>query len=214
MVLVHLGTLLYRPHGWHFPFLFLCPLYSKDETVSRVCTRLLKTHSSQSLKQASILTKNIILCPNHQHLYDRIIIFSIMGWQDWLFCYLLLQSVQAATLPWRIWPATLITHDSRPPAIDWTRCDRDFDDELLNRLQRSFDCARVPVPLDYTNEYSSQPLLLDLVRVNANRHPYKGSVIFNPGGPGGSGVSYVILKGGMLRKFIGGHYDIIGFDPR
>ncbi|KPA40329.1 tripeptidyl aminopeptidase [Fusarium langsethiae] len=122
-----------------------------------------------------------------------------------LLGYLFLQSVQAATLR---------TCDSSTSGITWSQCNLDFGDEILNRRQKAYDCAKFAVPLDYTNEESSRPLVLDLIKANATRQPRKGSVFYNPGGPGASGVSGVIDVGGKLVDVLGGHYDIISFDPR
>ncbi|GAB1216694.1 hypothetical protein ATERTT37_005912 [Aspergillus terreus] len=56
--------------------------------------------------------------------------------------------------------------------------------------------------------------MLQLVKVNATEEPVKGSVIFNPGGPGSSGVEEVVQKGPAYRDVFGGHFNVIGFDAR
>jgi hypothetical protein len=138
----------------------------------------------------------------------------IMKSRNILLGLLLLLSVPAATLLWNSHTATLRSRDTRTSAITWSQCNLDFGDEMLNRGQKAYDCAKLSVPLDYTNENSSQPLVLDLIRANAISHPYKGSVFYNPGGPSASGVSGVIEMGDRLVGVLGGHYDVISFDPR
>ncbi|THC94863.1 hypothetical protein EYZ11_005664 [Aspergillus tanneri] len=61
---------------------------------------------------------------------------------------------------------------------------------------------------------SERTIQLQLLKVNATKEPFKGSVIFNPGGPGNSGVEEVALKGHTYRDVFGGQFDVIGFDPR
>ena len=43
---------------------------------------------------------------------------------------------------------------------------------------------------------------------------YKGMVLYNPGGPGGSGVDSIFLNGVQLQAMVGTNYDMVGFDPR
>lgn len=43
---------------------------------------------------------------------------------------------------------------------------------------------------------------------------YRGPILFNPGGPGASGVDYMTRFGPLLQGIVGKEYDIIGFDPR
>jgi len=38
--------------------------------------------------------------------------------------------------------------------------------------------------------------------------------VLNPGGPGGSGVAFVLQSSSAIQKIVGGQYSIIGFDPR
>ncbi|KAL8789720.1 MAG: hypothetical protein Q9213_000970 [Squamulea squamosa] len=76
-------------------------------------------------------------------------------------------------------------------------------------------CGSLQVPLDYLDTSSNASLKLDLVKISANKEPKKGSIIFNPGGPGGSGrESFVGPIGAALRVVTGGVYDLISFDPR
>lgn len=78
---------------------------------------------------------------------------------------------------------------------------------------RHFDCARLTVPLDYSKPdgpHAEVPLL----RVKA-RGDKIGSLVVNPGGPGGSGTSLVASLGPVWENTpIGERFDIVGFDPR
>lgn len=76
-------------------------------------------------------------------------------------------------------------------------------------------CGTLNVPLDYTNPASNQTLQLQLVKVNAAKQPKKGSILFNPGGPGESGRDWIAgANGDALLIATGGEYDLIGFDTR
>ena len=52
------------------------------------------------------------------------------------------------------------------------------------------ECAILQVPLDYSNPSSSASMNIPLVRVQATSPNPNGekSIIYNPGGPGGSGI--------------------------
>ncbi|KAF8181954.1 Alpha/Beta hydrolase protein [Mycena galopus ATCC 62051] len=49
---------------------------------------------------------------------------------------------------------------------------------------------------------------------NCTESEYRGPVLVNPGGPGGSGVDFVVASGASLSTIVGEQYDIVGFDPR
>lgn len=48
----------------------------------------------------------------------------------------------------------------------------------------------------------------------ANSSDYRGPILFNPGGPGGSGVNFITDFGKNLSAVVGPQFDILGFDPR
>ncbi|MFE2409047.1 alpha/beta hydrolase [Kitasatospora sp. NPDC059408] len=77
-------------------------------------------------------------------------------------------------------------------------------------------CAALTVPLDYAQPGSGQTFTLPLVKHPADDPARRiGSLVFNPGGPGGSGVE--TLKSGGLDSFgkqARTRFDIVGFDPR
>ena len=74
-----------------------------------------------------------------------------------------------------------------------------------------FQCTKLKVPADYDNP-GDATLELDVVRVRA-KDP-KGSLILNPGGPGGSGVEYARAARAVLTPQLADAYDVVGFDPR
>ncbi len=86
--------------------------------------------------------------------------------------------------------------------IAWDACD-DNDD---------FECGTVDVPLDYDNP-GAETIQIHVTRAeeNADQQP----VLFNPGGPGSSGVSFVQDSvEGMLSERLAENISAIGFDPR
>jgi len=77
-----------------------------------------------------------------------------------------------------------------------------------------FLCASFKVPVDY-NHIDNNTITLRVIKHVAN-NPEKrlGSLIMNPGGPGGSAVQYVLSADYIVSKSIEDVYDLIGFDPR
>lgn len=51
------------------------------------------------------------------------------------------------------------------------------------------------------------------IKLSASTQPAK-DIVFNPGGPGNSGVDFVLNDSAELLERIGSSYNLIGFDPR
>jgi pimeloyl-ACP methyl ester carboxylesterase len=78
----------------------------------------------------------------------------------------------------------------------------------------TFECTKVTVPLDYSHPNAST-ITIAVTRLLAKDQKHRlGSLLVNPGGPGGSGVDYVLAAEFIVTKQILAHYDLIGFDPR
>ncbi|KAF7368484.1 AB hydrolase-1 domain-containing protein [Mycena venus] len=78
-----------------------------------------------------------------------------------------------------------------------------------------FQCAKLEVPLDYSDpNVGTAALAVIRLPANVSEEEYQGPVLFNPGGPGGSGVDALVGVGSSFRVFIGNQYDIVSFDPR
>jgi pimeloyl-ACP methyl ester carboxylesterase len=88
----------------------------------------------------------------------------------------------------------------------WTPCARGVG---------PFQCAAVKVPLDYANPHGKK-IPIALVRLPATDQAHRiGSLFLNPGGPGGSGVEFVVGIGQELfTPEVRARFDLIGFDPR
>ena len=77
-----------------------------------------------------------------------------------------------------------------------------------------FQCAKITVPLDYTKP-NSRTIRLAVVRLLATDQPHRlGSLLVNPGGPGGSGFDYALAADFIVTKEVLARYDLVGFDPR
>ena len=91
--------------------------------------------------------------------------------------------------------------------ISWTRCTG------LDYAPSNLECGKLKVPLDYRSG-TTRDITISLVRIPAEGNA-AGSVLTNPGGPGGSGIEYIAYEGMSLRSDLGlEEWDIIGFDPR
>jgi pimeloyl-ACP methyl ester carboxylesterase len=76
------------------------------------------------------------------------------------------------------------------------------------------ECAEFTVPLDY-DEPNAGTLTLSLVRVPATDAANRiGSLFFNPGGPGVSGIMAFPMQHAALSETVREQFDIVGFDPR
>ena len=77
-----------------------------------------------------------------------------------------------------------------------------------------FQCAEVPVPLDYGDPQGEQ-IGISVIRLPAGDPAQRmGSLMLNPGGPGGSGVDFVRFVAKALPLEVQARFDIVGFDPR
>ncbi|KAJ7806551.1 TAP-like protein-domain-containing protein [Mycena olivaceomarginata] len=78
-------------------------------------------------------------------------------------------------------------------------------------------CARLKVPLDYAHPDGTSAAIAMIRLHSAVPHDspsYRGPILINPGGPGGSGVDLAIGRGALISTVVGPEFDIIGFDPR
>ncbi|MEU8652374.1 alpha/beta hydrolase [Streptomyces sp. NPDC048737] len=89
-------------------------------------------------------------------------------------------------------------------------------------LPAGVECGTVSVPLDYARPNGEQ-LALAVSRVRAThrdphnskrRVPRQGSLVFNPGGPGASGLYFPLVGMVPAWKRLGAAYDLVGYDPR
>jgi pimeloyl-ACP methyl ester carboxylesterase len=104
-----------------------------------------------------------------------------------------------------------------PPPIDFGPCTADNSGGSAGTLQYyGAQCGYVTVPLNYQKP-SGKKIQLAISRVlhTSSSANYKGIMLVNPGGPGGSGQIYSVLPQafGVPANAAGG-YDWIGWDPR
>ena len=108
-------------------------------------------------------------------------------------------SITAYTQSQSDYPKTLSSYYAQE--IDWKSCNQDFQ------------CATLAVPIDYT-KLSTGTFEIALLKYEARTSKKLGSLIVNPGGPGGSGVDYAYAAEYIFSPAILDRYDIVGFDPR
>src|SRR5262245_12437479 len=101
----------------------------------------------------------------------------------------------------------------------WTPCPSASADTATPEAaaDSGLECASLQVPLDYADPDGEQ-ITIGLNRLPA-RDPAKriGSLIFNPGGPGGSASPIVARQASGTPVFtpaVLDHFDLIGMDPR
>jgi pimeloyl-ACP methyl ester carboxylesterase len=86
--------------------------------------------------------------------------------------------------------------------LEWSEC-RDAQ-----------QCSTLRVPLDYAKP-AGRSITLSLLKVPARDQGRRlGSMVVNPGGPGGSGVDYADRAADTFGTPLLRSYDVVGFDPR
>jgi len=86
--------------------------------------------------------------------------------------------------------------------VSWRTCQ---DDKL---------CTTIKVPLDYEKP-AAKSISLSVIKVPARSKSQRvGSLVVNPGGPGGSGINYAAQSSAYFGSELQQAFDIVGFDPR
>ena len=86
--------------------------------------------------------------------------------------------------------------------LDWSTC------------YETFECTDLRVPIDYA-DLTVGTFKIAVLRYKAQKPALRiGSLIVNPGGPGGSGVDYAYNAEYVFDPDVLDRYDIVGFDPR
>lgn len=129
------------------------------------------------------------------------------------------------------WFPLRLDNPSEDAAADWFDWDKiepkpylDYHDCFGDWSEGGFQCARLELPMDYWNGTTDATTSIAVIKKPAAvkvTHPqYGGPILFNPGGPGGSGVGLVLGAGDVFRQIIepdskdSKYFDYIGFDPR
>ena len=78
----------------------------------------------------------------------------------------------------------------------------------------SLDCASIEVPVDWSDPDGATIAISVAKRPANNPGERIGSLLINPGGPGGSGIELLEYFPSTAGERLLDSYDIIGFDPR
>ncbi|MBB6419982.1 alpha/beta hydrolase [Streptomyces sp. AK010] len=95
--------------------------------------------------------------------------------------------------------------------IDWQDCPADWN------LAKPIQCGYVTVPLDYAKPYGKQiKLAVDRIGNTGTKAERQGALVYNPGGPGGSGLRFPtrVTNKNAVWANTAKAYDFVGFDPR
>jgi pimeloyl-ACP methyl ester carboxylesterase len=94
---------------------------------------------------------------------------------------------------------------ARPSAvIEWRPCPDDA----------TAQCATLRVPIDWADPYSARTGIALARRPATDPARRIGTLIVNPGGPGGSGVDFAVGADAFFSPALRARFDIVGFDPR
>ncbi len=89
-------------------------------------------------------------------------------------------------------------------AIDWKPCKGDD--------VAGVECATIEVPLQYA-EPNGDTIEIGLAKRAASGGDSLGTILVDPGGPGGSGVD-TVKSGQVVTDEVAEQFDVVGFDPR
>ncbi|MFC5804751.1 alpha/beta hydrolase [Streptomyces formicae] len=85
----------------------------------------------------------------------------------------------------------------------------------VEKLPKYAECGTFAVPLDYAEPFGRQ-IRLTVSRARATGTPAErqGALVYNPGGPGGSGMYFPKVRKRPEWKRIARAYDLVGYAPR
>ena len=101
--------------------------------------------------------------------------------------------------------------------LNWGPCGPFAQDDTTKKLfaDKTLDCAKLTVPLNYLKP-GDDTVTLGLLRHKATKTAERiGSLVTDPGGPGGSGMTEAasLAKAPSAARLLQ-RFDLVGFDPR
>jgi pimeloyl-ACP methyl ester carboxylesterase len=122
-------------------------------------------------------------------------------------CGVIGKSDSASGHPKSLSPSSIAATTTTEPLLPvtpilWSACSSDLQ------------CGSVTVPLDYSHPQGAT------IQIAVERHPAElpaqriGSLVINPGGPGGSGINDLPNELSVLTPGLLDDFDIVSFDPR
>ncbi len=145
-----------------------------------------------------------------RRLYRKLVFALMLMW-----ALLFLTACTTPVVTWTIdygtpTPAVQGAEEAAAPApLAWKRCSEQLPAEL--------ECAQMQTPMDYAAP-DGPTVTLTMTRLKAT-DPEKriGSLIINPGGPGGAGSDILIaqaVNGWPITPKLHEYFDLVGLDPR
>ncbi|MGY5129970.1 alpha/beta hydrolase [Streptomyces nigrescens] len=108
--------------------------------------------------------------------------------------------------------AVAVADGPRAPQVRWGTCPKDV---VAEATPTELQCATVPVPVDYTDPEGARIDLMISRLASTNPEKRRGTLMLNPGGPGGSGLAQpALLVARGLPADVLDSYDLIGMDTR
>lgn len=112
------------------------------------------------------------------------------------------------------------TSPSSSPSVspaEWSDCG-ELGSGITGARTNGFDitCTKLPAPVDYAKPDGGQTSIF-VVRLHWRQQQSNqrvGSLVFNPGGPGVSGVTLAVSYASIVPDDILNHFDFVSFDPR
>ncbi|KAM0534088.1 hypothetical protein ACHAQF_006773 [Verticillium nonalfalfae] len=95
-------------------------------------------------------------------------------------------------------------------SLEWKACNPGESAHSKTKVE----CSSLQVPRDYTTSKSKERVTIELVRAKAKKQPSRGSILYNPGGPGLPMRSKISTDSELLQWMSGDEYDLVTFDPR
>ena len=131
--------------------------------------------------------------PNSSHKTWRVLCLVALTYLTWMH----FRTVAVPTSePWRTYSGE---------KISWEPCGTIND--------RPLECSNITVPIDQFNASSgNETFLIPVIRLRGKNATQ--NLLLNPGGPGGSGFSFMHRRGVQLSTIVGDGFHLVSFDPR
>ncbi|KAJ7194989.1 TAP-like protein-domain-containing protein [Mycena pura] len=173
-----------------------------DDEMTRVAECMLLVHTFACRSQDSVMMRDASPSPDYlmlgpggaSSLNDMLSSTTLLLLSGLLFPIVVIGQA-SDTFPWnQLTPST---------DLHWVDC---------NSI---FQCARLEVPLDYSDPGAgSAALAVIRLPANVSQEDYRGPLLWNPGGPATSGVDSLVGIAQSFQVILGKQYDYVSFDLR